>query len=196
MSSISVNEIKSRTGTGNITVSGGKIISSGSILQVVHAQLTSSFTATSVQTGTGYYIDVTGLSAVITPNYETSKIMILTNMYIGKTTVSSSYQQHFRIKRNGTPIILGDGESSRPRSTGRINMYSTDTTSGQYQMAMFSGVHYDSPSSTSQLTYQIELGGYSGSPIIFVNRSSTWQNLANDYDSTPVSTLTLMEVAQ
>jgi hypothetical protein len=169
--------------------------STGSILQVVHTQLTTSFSGTSTQTGSGFYVDVTGLNATIIPSSASNRILILTNMYIGKTTASSSYQQHFRIKRNGTNIILGAGEGGRPTSTGRINMYSTDTTSGQYQMVSFNGVHYDSPSSTSALTYQIALGGYSGSPIVYVNRSDTWQNSANDFDSTPVSTLTLMEVS-
>ena len=187
----------STAGTKILNSSGNPILQqTGSILQVVHTQKTNSFSGTSTQTGSGFYIDVTGLSATITPTSTNSKILILTNMYIGKTTAGSGgYQQHFRIKRNGTAIILGDGEGGRPTSTGRINTYSNDTTSGQYQMTMFSGVHYDSPASTSALTYQIALGGYSGSPVVYVNRSETWQNAANDYDSTPVSTLTLMEVS-
>lgn len=165
---------------------------SGSVLQVVHTQLGSTFSGTSTQTGTGYYIDVTGLSATITPISSSSKIMILTNMYIGMTTAASGYQQHFRIKRNGTRIILGTSEGGRPTSTGRINMYGINT----YAMQHFGGVHYDSPASTSALTYQIELGGYSGSPVVYVNRSETFQVGANEYDSIPVSTLTLMEIAQ
>ena len=174
------------------TVAGKPILNStGSILQVVHTQLTTSFSGTSTQTGTGYYIDVTGLSATITPTSSSNKILILTNMYIGNTTTGQGYQQHFRIKRNGTAIILGAGEGGRPTSTGRINMYNFST----YSMMQFSGVHYDSPSSTSALTYQIALGGYSGSPIVYLNRSEFWQVGANDYDSTPVSTLTLMEVS-
>lgn len=179
--------------TDTITTVAGKPIlnSTGSIIQVVHTEKTNSFVGTSVQTGAGLYIDVTGLSATITPTSLSNKILILTNMYIGNTTVGSGYQQHFRIKRNGTPIILGAGEGSRPTSTGRINMYNYTT----YSMVQFSGVHYDSPSSTSALTYQIELGGWTGSPTVYVNRSETWQVGANDYDSTPVSTLTLMEVS-
>ena len=179
--------------TNAITTVAGKPIlnSTGSILQVVHTEKTTSFTGTSVQTGAGYYIDVTGLSATITPTSTSNKILILTNMYIGNSTAASGYQQHFRIKRNGTAIILGAGEGSRPTSTGRINMYNLTG----YSMMQFSGVHYDSPSSTSALTYQIALGSYTGGPIVYVNRSETCQVLANDFDSTPVSTLTLMEVS-
>lgn len=184
------------SGSKLVGLSAGSVIYPGAILQVVHTQLTTAFSGTSTQTGTGFYIDVTGLSATITPTSTTSKILILTNMYIGKTTSGTGgYQQHFRIKRNGTAVILGAGEGGRPTSTGRINMYDAGATWGQYQMTMFSGVHYDSPSSTSALTYQIALGGYTASPIVYVNRSETWQVLSNDYDSTPVSTLTLMEVA-
>jgi hypothetical protein len=184
MSTLRANQIQTTTGKTILN-------STGSILQVVHTEKTNSFTGTSVQTGVGYYIDVTGLSATITPTSTFSKILILTNMYIGTTTAASAYQQHFRIKRNGTAIILGAGEGGRPTSTGRINMYGFNT----YSMMQFSGVHYDSPASTSALTYQIALGGYSGTPIVYLNRSETWQAAANDYDSTPVSTLTLMEVS-
>jgi len=177
------------------TVAGKSILNStGSILQVVHTTLTTSFTGTSTQTGTGFYIDVTGLSASITPSSTSNRILILTNMYVGATATNGGYQQHYRIKRNGTPVILGTSEGGRPTSTGRINQYNSDTDI-QYRMSMLSGVHYDSPGSSSSLTYQIELGGYTSSPVIFVNRPSTWQALANDYDSTPVSTLTLMEVS-
>lgn len=182
--------------TNAITTVAGKPIlnSTGSVLQVIHTQLTTSFSGTSTQTGSGYYIDVTGLSASITPSSASSKILILTNMYVGNPSAGGGYQQHFRIKRNGIPIILGAGEGGRPTSTGRINVYG-DVTSAQYKMTSFNGVHYDSPSSTSTLTYQIALGAYSSYPIVYVNRPETWQNSANDYDSTPVSTLTLMEVS-
>ena len=173
------------------TVAGKPILqSTGSILQVIHTELTTSFIATSVLIpDVGYYTDVTGLSGTITPTSTTSKILIFTNMYIGPG--GNGYQQHFRINRNGTAVILGSGEGGRPTSTGRINLYQSSSNT----MFQFSGVHYDSPASVSTLTYQIALGGYSLSPIVYVNRAGTILVLANDYDSTPVSTLTLMEVS-
>lgn len=181
-----------------VQTTAGKAIlnSTGSILQVVHTTLSTGWSGTSVSTGSGYYVDVTGLSATITPSSTSNRILILTNMYIGKTTAASSYQQAFRITRNGTAVQQGAGEGSRPPASGAINMYLTDTTSGQYQMAMLSGVHYDNPASTSALTYQIQLGGYSGSPIVYVNRAENWQASAANYNATPLTTLTLMEVSQ
>jgi hypothetical protein len=119
-------------------------------------------------------------------------------MYIGVTTTNSGYQQTYRLKRTigGTTTfpILGDAEGGRPRATGRINHYVAAGTL-QYQMSMMSGTHQDSPATTSAITYQVQLGGYSGSPIVYLNRSETWQVSANDYDNVPVSTITLMEIA-
>jgi hypothetical protein len=175
----------------NATGLGYAAMPAGSILQVVYAAKTTSFVGTSVQTGTGYYIDVTGMTATITPKSISSRIMVVVNMYIGFTTTGGGYNQSMRVKRNGTYPILGTAEGGRPTSSGRINMYGLTT----YSMQQFNGFYVDSPASTSALVYQIELGGYSGSPVVYVNRSETWQVLANDYDNVPVSTLTLMEVA-
>ena len=180
------------------TVASGRM-PAGSVLQVVHTAKTNTFVGTSTQTGVGYFIDVTGLSATITPLSSTSKILVIANMYFGSTTTSSGYQQSYRLKKSVGGVdsfpILGDAEGGRPRATGRVNNYSTDTASSQYRMVMFNGTHQDTAGSTSSITYQAQLGGYSGSPVVYVNRSENFQILANDYDAVPVSTLTLMEIA-
>jgi hypothetical protein len=186
-------------------VSGKPILNSaGGILQVVHTPFPGQFVGTASATGTGYYVDVTGLSAVITPSSANNKILIMTNMYVGITSFGApGYQQHFRIKRNGSPILVGDGVASRPTATGRVSSYDGDPITMQYRMTILSGVHYDSPGSTSPLTYQIELGGYSENPTVYVNRQQIFQNASlvfpsapvGNFDSTPLSTLTLMEVS-
>lgn len=167
----------------------------GSVLQVVHQTKTSTFTGTSVVDNGGYFIDVTGLSATITPTSSSSKILIMSTLYVGTTTVASGYQHTYRLKRTigGTTTfpILGDAEGGRPRATGRINMYATNT----HFMALQGGTHQDSPATTSAITYQVQIGGYSGSTIVYLNRSEAFQSLAGNYDNVPVSTLTLMEIA-
>jgi hypothetical protein len=193
MSTLRVNQIQTDTGKPILN-------STGSIIQVVHVAKSDSFTGVSVQTGTGYYIDVPGLSASITPSSSSNRILILTNLYVGASTEGApGYQVHFRIKRNGSPFFFSPiFEGVRPASAGTINMYTDltyDPTSLQYRMSQLSGVHYDSPASTSSVTYQIALGRYSGSPTVYLNRSQIFQNAANDYDSVPTSTLTLMEVS-
>ena len=170
-----------------VTLSG-----SGQVpVKLVYVEKKDSFVGTSIQTGSGYYIDVTGMSASITPSSSANRILIVVNMYIGMTTTASGYQQSMRIRRNGTYPILGTSESGRPTTSGRLNMFQLNT----YSMQNLTGYYVDSPNSTSAQTYQIELGGYSSSPIVYVNRAETFQNLANEYDTMPVSTLTLMEIS-
>ena len=163
----------------------------GSILQVISGEKGSTFTGTSVADNGGYFIDVTGYSATITPASTSNKILVMIHAYVGMTTVASGYQQHIRIKRGTTYPFLGDVEGSRPVASARINSY----LDGQYAMNMISGAWIDSPSSTSALTYQVQLGGYSGSPVVYLNRQETFQVGANNYDTVPLSTITLMEIA-
>jgi len=183
--------------TNAIQTTAGKPIlnSTGSILQVIYASFGNGWSGTSVSTGTGYFVDVGGFNAVITPSSSSSRIMVLTNLYIGKTTTSGGYQQAFRITRNGTPVQQGGGDGGRPTATGGINMYQSPDNGTTYQMYQLSGVHIDSPSSTSALTYQVQLGGYSGSPVVYLNRAENWQNSGGNYNNVPLSTLTLLEVS-
>lgn len=169
----------------------------GKVLQVVHTAKGSSFSGTSVLDNGGYYIDVTGLSATITPQLSTSKILIMTTLFVGVTQAASGYQQSFRLKRvigaTTTYPVIGASEGGRPRGTGRINMYGANT----YFMGMSGGVHHDSPATTSAITYHVQIGGYSGSPVVYLNRSETFQDSGDgaNYDTVPVSTITLMEIA-
>lgn len=183
----------------NVVFTGGKLISPGSILQVVHTSKTNTFTGTSVVDNGGYFIDVTGLSATITPTLSTSRILILTQLYVGSQSTGSGYQQSYRLKKTVGGVtsfpILGDAESNRPRSTGTVNMYNNSAGASQYNMASLAGTHQDSPATTSAITYQVQLGGYSSAPAVFLNRSGAFQVLAGDYDTVPVSTITLMEIA-
>ena len=168
---------------------------SGGVLQVVQTTKTNTFVGTSVPDNGGYFIDVTGMSVSITPVSTSSKILIMTTLYQGVTTANSGYQQSYRLKRviGGVTTfpILGDAEGGRPRSTGRMNAY----PASQYFMYMSGGIHQDSPNTTSAITYHVQVGGYSASPVMYINRAETFQVSAGEYDTVPVSTITLMEIA-
>lgn len=170
-------------------------LGAGTVLQVVHGTLSTTFVGTSIADNGGYFIDVSNLSATITPKAASSKILITLSMYIGTTTASSGYQHSYRLKKIVGGVssfpVLGDAVGGRPRTTGRINLYGMNT----HTMAFMGGTHQDSPNTLSAVTYQVQLGGYSSSPIVYVNRSEGSQVLANDYDTIPVSTITLMEIA-
>ena len=198
-----------RVGIGTITPSGTLDVANrgitrgsmpiGSVLQVVHTTKTSTFTGTSVLDNGGYFLDVTGLSATITPSLSTSKILVMVTMYTGVSATASGNQQSYRLKRTigaSTAFpILGDAEGGRPRATGRTNSYNTTAAVVTYRMVSFAGTHQDTPGVTSAITYQVQLGGYTGSTVVYLNRAETFQFSANDYDTVPVSTMTLMEIA-
>ncbi len=169
----------------------------GTVLQVVHGTLSTTFVGTSVLDNGGYFIDVSNLTATITPKFLSSKILVTLSLYMGLTSTASGYQQSYRLKKlvNGVSSfpVLGDAVGGRPRSTGRINMYGTDNAT--HKMGFMGGTHQDSPNTLSAVTYQVQVGGYSSSTIMYVNRSEAFQYQANDYDTVPVSTITLMEIA-
>ena len=53
--------------------------------------------------------------------------------------------------------------------------------------------YLDSPSTTSAVQYSIDLGGYSTSHTVYVNRTSNDSDTAA-YFGTPISTMTLTEI--
>ena len=163
----------------------------GKILQVISGEKGSSFTGTSVFDNGGYFIDVTGYSATITPSSTSSRILVMVHAYVGQTTVASGYQQSLRIKQGTRYPFLGTSEGSRPVTSARVNNY----TGSAYAMMNISGSWIDSPSSTSALTYQVQIGGYGTAPIVYLNRQETFQVGVNNYDTIPLSTITLMEIA-
>lgn len=200
------DNITTVAGTGNISLNTGNkivspdvggIVAPGTVIQVLHAAKGDTLVATGA-VGNNYWVAVTGLSVTITPKYANSKIIIMTHMYIGADTTSGGYQQQYRILKNGVlSTAVGNAEGGRPQVSGRINMYGSQTTSDlQYRMGVLSGVHQVDAGSTSPSTYSIELRGYSSSTTVYVNRSVTFQNNSQDYDGVPLSTLTIMEIAQ
>lgn len=163
----------------------------GTVLQTKYVHKTNTWSATC--SGATMY-DVTGLAVTITPYFATSLILITATLYVGAN--QNSYNLRYTIKRNSVTPILGDAEGGRAQSTGYVNPYDNDTTTGAYQVANVGGVHMDAPATTSALTYQVQVAGYSGSTI-YLNRSHNWQNNpALGYDSQPVSSLIIQEIAQ
>jgi hypothetical protein len=165
----------------------------GAVLQVVYVAKTDTFVGTSVPDNGAYFIDVTGLSASITPISASSKILVMTTIYGNN---GAGYNFSYRLKRTigGTTTfpILGTSVGGRPVATGKSNNY--DPTYGIYNTINTGGIHQDSPNTTSAITYQVQLGGYSADPIVYLNRSSVFQSLGGDYEDVPVSTIVLLEI--
>ena len=150
--------------TGTIAVQGGAGV--GKVLQVVSTTKSDVFTTTSAS-----YVDVTGLSATITPTNASSKILVIANL---SYSASSGRDAAFQILRGATVIPTG--------VTGSV-------LNGAYTFSMFSVAqsYLDSPATTSATTYKIQV--YVSADTIFINRR------ALDTSFTGQSTITLMEIA-
>ena len=139
----------------------------GGIIQVKMGTLTSVF-----NTSSSTMVD-TGLSVTITPKFATSKILIMINASL-RGDGGSAYVNAL-IKRNGTLINYS------PCSDDGILDYATNHTSGNSSWNFF-----DSPNSTSALTYGFFFGRYGGSGTAYFN------NNGNHYSC---STMTAMELS-
>jgi YesN/AraC family two-component response regulator len=150
----------------------------GKVLQVVQTVKTDTFTTTSTS-----FVDVTGLSATITPSSASSKILILYEIMVS----ANNSQFYIKLLRGSTDIYLGDSASSRKRVTN--NHWLGDSNN------MFSSVinYLDSPNTTSATTYKIQAHTQNASYTFCVNRTQ------NDGDTSNMprgsSSITLMEVA-
>ncbi len=160
----------------------GTVSGAGKILQVVSATKTDTFSSSSTN-----FTNITGLTASITPASTSNKI------YISVTTsgsVNGGGNLFFAIARGSTQIALGDTASNRTVCTSHWWVY--DGVYYQHLSTPVTASHLDSPSTTSAVTYNMQLKAQSG-VTGYVNRT------ASDTDSVTKprnsSTITLMEIA-
>jgi hypothetical protein len=156
----------------------------GSVIQVVQAIKTDTFTASS-----STFVNITGMSATITPSSTTSKILVAIS--VAQTSNNQNFSTAFRITRNGSAIGVGNAAGSRLQS----NFQGTTVGSGDH-LNTYAYSYLDSPASTSALTYQLQFameGGIQGAVNIISNGDS---DQANDPKrARPSSTVILMEIA-
>lgn len=154
----------------------------GSVIQVVQALKTD---ATS--NATGNWADISGLSASITPTSASNKILVVMTLSASSQNGSPMYA---RILRNGTAIGVGDASGSRTQANAFFYNYSANTTYSTL-LPLVSHV-YDTPSTTSAITYKIQAYAYTSTLAI------NYQLIGNDdavYTPVVSSSITLMEIA-
>lgn len=155
--------------TSILNSSGRKILNqTGGVLQVVNTIKTNQFTTTS-----GTAVDVTGLSASITPSSTSSKVLVIAWVVI--STSGGGGDGYARLMRDSTSIGNGD-DGYFGQSAGQ------DYFAGHSKPITY----LDSPASTSSLTYKIQVWGANTS---YVN--------GRGYDGSfrTSSGITLMEIA-
>jgi hypothetical protein len=144
----------------------------GSVLQVVSATKTDTFTTSSATA-----VDVTGLSVNITPTSATSKILVLAHIDGGGTLDTAIY---INLVRNSTAISVGTGGSSFNSTVGSFNGASNLYTTHPI-------VFLDSPSTTSSTTYKIQV--FAPASSVAVNRRVSDSIVGGS------SSITVMEIA-
>lgn len=152
----------------------------GSIVQVVTTTLTSTFTTSSTT-----FVDLTGLSAAITPTKNTHTIYVIVTISCGGP---SSNSIDFQLVRTSTAIGLGAAAGSRTPVS-----FSGGVTGGTSEMRTAAFNFLDSPTTTSATTYKLQIrSGIGSSAAVYVNQTQTDTNSAAYPRG--ASTITLLEV--
>jgi hypothetical protein len=147
----------------------------GQVVQVVSTTKTDTFATTSSS-----FVDITGLSATITPKFTTSKVIVFVSVARG---ISGDAVTAFELNRDGLPIAIADsGGGVRATMTA---YYGASQPTVQINNIAVS--YLDSPATTSAITYNLKMRT-DGAGTHYVNRNGfdTWR---------AVSSITLMEVA-
>jgi hypothetical protein len=159
----------------------GAVSRSGGILQVVQATKTDTFTTTSTS-----FVDVTGLSATITPRSTSSKILVIAQVSYGLANATGL--GHFKINGGGSSAYVGDAASNRIRA-----VFGGFSGVNVGEIVNSGAITYlDSPSTTSSTTYTVQ-GRQASLGSLFVNRSATDSDSAGS--TRGASSITLIEVA-
>lgn len=164
----------------NSAVTSAKIGYAGAVLQVVQTNLTTSYTAS--MGGNYVWSNISGLSLSITPTSTSSKILVSAVVQNG-TNNGGTWM--FRIARNGTGIGVGTTSADMQTSVGTW----TFGTYPAYTLVPCAWQHLDSPSTTSAITYAVQIGGDMGTATCYLNRRE------NDLRFSCVSSITAMEIA-
>jgi len=172
------------------TVSTAKIVdgavtsaklSAGKVLQVVSTTKTDVFTAAATDT----WHDVTGLTATITPSSTSSKILV-TGHVMGSSQNAGAARRFYVLLLRGSTVV-GQGDASSSRLRVHNSSYSDDGANNATIPINF----LDTPSSTSALTYKIQVRDDTDG----VRVNAAPGDSDSDTYARAVSTITLMEVA-
>ena len=117
----------------------------GNVIQVVNTTKTDVFTTTSTS-----FVDVTGLSATITPTSASSKILVCVSFCMSAN--SGGGYPISQVVRNSTAIYVGDAAGSRTPALSNATGFNADNAFLVPTSAQF----IDSPATTSATTYKLQ----------------------------------------
>ena len=169
MSTLSVDTIQGKTTAGTVAMP------SGSVIQVLQGEVLTQITNSSSSYGSV-------VSQAITPKFSSSKILIQCS---GCANAEGNNALYFKLLRDSTEIGSGTGG-------GYYNVIGAITNSNggteHFDVKGFSIQFFDSPSTTSATTYQLQAEATNGTAKIGGRRNVT--------DIAVPTRITLMEIAQ
>ena len=157
--------------------------SSGGIIQVKQTVLDTVFSSNNTN-----YVDVTGMSVNITPQRSDSKILVMVTLRCAMN--QSDRWSAYILLRDSQILFDGTAEGSRTQCSMWHIPFSGTGTGNTFQNQNMTFL--DSPSSTSALTYKLQVKVQSGATA-YVNRSMNDANA--DYGPRTSSSITVMEVS-
>ena len=172
-----------------IPTTGAPTNGGGGIVQVVFVEKSDAESLTSNSTPQL----IPGLSATITPKFNTSKILV---QVVFHASIGGNYAGHYlTLKRGGTDINIGDAAGSRTRGSLALQTatFWDDNSGANYSTGQASLNFLDSPATDTAVTYGLYHADADGSNVFNVNRSRTDSD-SNNYIRL-ASTITLMEVS-
>ncbi len=149
------------------------------IIQVVATHKTNTFS-----TSSNSFTDVNDLNVSITPKSSSNKILIMVDIKCGSSINGAEY---FARLLRGSTLIYGGNSSSREEC-----FYGTEDTEDQFRMDHAGANFLDSPGSTSQQTYKVQIRNNNTSHTIYINRTGADTN-SSGYPRT-ASSIIAMEV--
>jgi hypothetical protein len=179
----SSGQVFTSNGSGSAPSWGSVSLPAGTVLQVVQTAKTDAFSM-----GTSDWTTITGFSAAITPSSTANKVLIRASIGCDASTGNAYI---YRLLRNGSVPSgsVGNASGSRDQSIARKQR----TADGNHSYAPAVMEFLDSPSSTSSVTYSIQVKAESNGTYYF-NRTQNDTDTSNAFGARAMSSYTLMEV--
>jgi len=157
----------------------------GKVLQVIKKEVSSAITESVSANSLGSAIS--GLATAITPAATTSKILIMADFNVGRDSNDGNSQVGIQLLRGTTLIGNGDAASSRTPVACITDVLDDDI------LEHMSLNHIDSPSTTSETTYNFKFLNADGNTSnLYINRSHGDADGA--YSGRSSCNITLMEI--
>ena len=167
------NTISAITALPNGIVSATALASGvgGKVLQVLTDEVSGQVSTTSTS-----YTDITGLSVTITPSSTSSKIYVIANLCSCRSAHSSTTHcnSFYNLVRGSTEL-----------TASRLNYYDAEDNTTREVDGTITLTNLDEPNTTSATVYKCQFKKHD-SGTVYINQST---------DNTPISSITVMEIA-